>query len=87
MPGQLLLQHMRDQDKTLTRCRLQYNILKVARALFLWTGSSRFTDFYETAILNGILGEAGSSAPEEVLWPPAGVVLSSNAALPASAPS
>ena len=34
----------------------QYNILKVARTLFQWTGSSRFSDFYETAILNGIIG-------------------------------
>ena len=34
----------------------QYNILKVARALFRHTGQARLADFYETAILNGILG-------------------------------
>ena len=34
----------------------QYNVLKVARALFRHTGHARLADLYETAILNGILG-------------------------------
>ena len=33
-----------------------YNILKVARHLFKWTGSAHLADFYERALLNGILG-------------------------------
>jgi DUF1680 family protein len=34
----------------------QYNVLKVARALFRWTGNASLADFYERALLNGILG-------------------------------
>ena len=34
----------------------QYNILKVARHLFLWGANASYADFYERAILNGILG-------------------------------
>ena len=34
----------------------QYNVLKVARALFRHTGRASLADFYETALLNGILG-------------------------------
>ncbi|XP_065196675.1 uncharacterized protein LOC135828155 [Sycon ciliatum] len=33
-----------------------YNILKVARHLFKWTGSAALADFYERALLNGIMG-------------------------------
>ena len=34
----------------------QYNILKVARYLFRWSGAPSFADFYERAILNGLFG-------------------------------
>ena len=34
----------------------QYNMLKLARYLFTWTGDVAFADYYERAILNGILG-------------------------------
>ena len=34
----------------------QYNILKVARSLFQWTGNSGYADWYERVILNGMLG-------------------------------
>ena len=41
----------------------QYNVLKVARHLFRWHAESRVADFYERAILNGIVGnqKAGAS--------------------------
>ena len=31
-------------------------MLKVARHLFLWSASPRFSDYYERAIMNGIIG-------------------------------
>jgi DUF1680 family protein len=34
----------------------QYNILKIARSLFRWTKDVRIADFYERALVNGILG-------------------------------
>ena len=34
----------------------QYNILKVARHLFEWTANSTYFDFFEHAVLNGIIG-------------------------------
>lgn len=34
----------------------QYNILKIARYLFRWTGAAALADFYERAILNGLIG-------------------------------
>ncbi|KAG2492013.1 hypothetical protein HYH03_009742 [Edaphochlamys debaryana] len=43
----------------------QYNILKVARALFRWTGNVSYADFYERALLNGILGTARLPDPAE----------------------
>eukprot|EP01046_Picozoa_sp_COSAG06_P055484 COSAG06_NODE_10212_length_1725_cov_3.840461_2_plen_82_part_00 len=39
----------------------QYNILKVARHLFKWTASSSLGDFYERAIMNGIIGACESA--------------------------
>eukprot|EP01062_Namystynia_karyoxenos_P069283 TRINITY_DN64807_c0_g1_i1.p1 TRINITY_DN64807_c0_g1~~TRINITY_DN64807_c0_g1_i1.p1 ORF type:complete len:863 (+),score=230.70 TRINITY_DN64807_c0_g1_i1:72-2591(+) len=42
-------------DATQESCT-QYNILKVARHLYQWTANSTLFDFYERAILNGILG-------------------------------
>ena len=40
----------------------QYNNLKIARALFQWTGSSAFADYYELALLNGIIGGGHAAA-------------------------
>ena len=37
-------------------CRCRYNILKVARYLFTWSGAPIYADFYERAILNGLFG-------------------------------
>ena len=34
----------------------QYNVLKVARHLFQWGAEPRYADFYERALLNGIVG-------------------------------
>lgn len=34
----------------------QYNVLKIARHLFQWEADAAFADFYERAILNGIIG-------------------------------
>jgi len=34
----------------------QYNVLKIARSLFTWTGDVKYADFYEQALVNGILG-------------------------------
>eukprot|EP00854_Cymbomonas_tetramitiformis_P028201 gene28201-34913_t len=42
-------------DRTEESCT-QYNTLKLARHLYLWTANSTLFDFYERAILNGILG-------------------------------
>ena len=33
-----------------------YNMMKIARYLFRWSGDARFADYYERAILNGMLG-------------------------------
>ena len=42
-------QHATETEETCT----QYNMLKVARYLFRWTGAPGFADYYERAILNG----------------------------------
>lgn len=34
----------------------QYNMLKVARHLFKWTIDSKFGDYYERAMMNGMIG-------------------------------
>ena len=34
----------------------EYNTLKVSRHLFQWSADVRQADFYERALLNGILG-------------------------------
>lgn len=33
-----------------------YNMMKIARYLFQWTGDARYADYYERAVLNGMLG-------------------------------
>ncbi|KXZ56391.1 hypothetical protein GPECTOR_1g347 [Gonium pectorale] len=55
----------KDAVETQETCT-QYDILKIARSLFRWTGNASFADFYERALLNGILGTA-RLPPED--WP------------------
>lgn len=43
----------------------QYNALKISRSLFQWTGRSEYADFYERALVNGILGVARLPDPLE----------------------
>eukprot|EP00966_Prymnesium_polylepis_P185661 4303663-Prymnesium_polylepis.1 len=53
----------------------QYNVLKVARRLFLSGGEARHADFYELAINNGILGNqnrAGDGATSYIYMQPLG---------------
>ena len=33
-----------------------YNMLKIARYLFAWTGDAKYADYYEKALLNGMIG-------------------------------
>lgn len=44
--------HGTETEETCT----QYNILKVARYLFRWSGAPSYADFYERTILNGLFG-------------------------------
>ena len=41
----------------------QYNVLKVARHLYTWSADSALFDFYERAVLNGILGNQNRLDP------------------------
>ena len=34
----------------------QYNLAKLARSLFRWTGQARYVDLQERALLNGVMG-------------------------------
>ena len=43
--------------------QLQYNILKVARHMFQWTASPTYFDFYERAMLNGLIGNQNRLDP------------------------
>ena len=45
-------QHATETEETCT----QYNMLKIARYLFTWTGNVTYADYYERAIMNGLLG-------------------------------
>lgn len=45
-------QHALETEETCT----QYNMLKIARYLFSWTGNVTYADYYERAIMNGLLG-------------------------------
>lgn len=45
-------EHATETEETCT----QYNMLKIARYLFRWTGAPAFADYYERAILNGLVG-------------------------------
>ena len=44
-----------DATETEETCT-QYNMLKMARYLFRWSGAAAFGDYYERAILNGLIG-------------------------------
>ena len=44
-----------DATETEETCT-QYNMLKIARYLFRWTGAPALADYYERAILNGLIG-------------------------------
>jgi DUF1680 family protein len=37
-------------------CCCTYNMLKLTRHLFSWTGESSYADYYERALLNGVIG-------------------------------
>ena len=53
--ARLLLQQG-DAAKTEETCT-QYNMLKIARYLFRWTGNNvTYADYYERAITNGLVG-------------------------------
>lgn len=41
----------------------QYNVLKVARHLFTWSADPLFADFYERALLNGVVGNQNRLDP------------------------
>ena len=60
-----------DATETEETCT-QYNMLKIARYLFRWTGNVTYADYYERAITNGLLGTqrmpADNPTPD---WPPA----------------
>ena len=45
-------QHALETEETCT----QYNMLKIAGYLFRWTGNVTYADYYERAIMNGLLG-------------------------------
>ncbi|PNH03115.1 hypothetical protein TSOC_010855 [Tetrabaena socialis] len=55
----------RNSLKTHETCT-QYNMLKLARSLFCWTGDIFYADHYERALVNGMLGVA-RLPPED--WP------------------
>ena len=41
----------------------QYNVLKVARQIFLWEAEPSLADFYEQALWNGIIGNQRREGP------------------------
>ncbi|KAG2440382.1 hypothetical protein HXX76_004487 [Chlamydomonas incerta] len=53
----------RNALKTHETCT-QYNMLKIARQLFLWTGDVYYADHYERAMVNGMWGMARLPADE-----------------------
>ena len=59
-------EHATETEETCT----QYNMLKIARYLFRWTGAPAFLDYYERAILNGggLRAKSGSrKCPWEIM--------------------
>lgn len=53
----------RNALKTHETCT-QYNMLKIARQLFMWTGDVYYADHYERAMVNGMWGVARLPADE-----------------------
>jgi hypothetical protein len=54
----LILLPLQDMGINTQESCTTYNMLKVTRSLFCWSGSSRYADFYERALTNGVLGIA-----------------------------
>eukprot|EP01084_Bolivina_argentea_P301920 521017_1 len=50
----------------------QYNILKVARYMYTWSGSSLIMDYYERAIMNGLIGNLNLDTPQYFYMNPLG---------------
>jgi len=50
----------------------QYNVLKIARHLFLWDANPTAANFYERAILNGIVGNQRRESGASTCGTPAG---------------
>ena len=44
----------------------QYNTLKVARHLYTWSADAKLADYYERAVLNGIMGNQNVSGGQTV---------------------
>ena len=70
IPSLSVLVCMQQGDATETEetCT-QYNMLKIARYLFRWTGNVTYADYYERAITNGLVGtqrmpEGGPAKPQ-----------------------
>ena len=45
-----------------------YNMLKLTRALFCWTGSEKYADYYETALFNQILGSMDTANGDKTYY-------------------
>lgn len=54
-------QHALETEETCT----QYNMLKIARYLFRWTVNVTYADYYERAIMNGLLGTQRMPATDQ----------------------
>ena len=54
-------QHALETEETCT----QNNMLKIARYLFRWTGNVTYADYYERALINGLLGTQRMPAPDQ----------------------
>ena len=50
----------------------QYNILKVARYIYTWNGDSFMMDYYERAIMNGLVGNLNMETPQYFYFNPLG---------------
>ncbi|HEY4320354.1 MAG TPA: glycoside hydrolase family 127 protein [Gemmatimonadales bacterium] len=47
-----------------------YNMLKLSRQLFSWTGDSQVADYYERALFNGMLGTQHPADGEKIYYTP-----------------